>query len=98
LFNSWIGDANLDGQFNSADLVDVLAAGTYETDTVAVWSTGDFNGSGRFDSSDLVTALVDGGYEQGPRAAVRAVPEPSSFITLMMVLIAIKTRRRHAAP
>ena len=27
LFNSWVGDANLDGEFNSGDLVVVLAAG-----------------------------------------------------------------------
>jgi hypothetical protein len=78
LFNSWIGDADLDGQFNSSDLVQVLASGTYEVDTAAVWSTGDFNGDGRTDSSDLVSALSDGGYEVGPRTAVQAVPEPSA--------------------
>ena len=30
---------NLDGQFNSSDLVDVLASGTYETGADSVWST-----------------------------------------------------------
>ncbi len=80
LSNSWIGDANLDGEFNSADLVNVLAAGTYEADVAAVWSTGDFNGDGHADSSDLVAGLTDGGYELGPRAAVRAVPEPTVVV------------------
>src|SRR5690606_35368910 len=69
LFNSWVGDANLDGQFNSSDLVDVLASGTYETNLPSVWTTGDFTGDGRTTSSDLVAALADGGYEMGPRAA-----------------------------
>jgi hypothetical protein len=95
LFHSWIGDANLDKEFNSSDLVAVLGAGTYETDVAATWSTGDFDGSGRFDSADLVAALADGGYELGPRAAVSAVPEPATFVTLMMGLISSAIRRRH---
>ncbi len=80
LKNSWVGDANLDGEFNSGDLVAVLSAGKYESDVDAEWSTGDFNGDGRSNSSDLVAALSDGGYEQGPRAAVAAVPEPGSLV------------------
>jgi hypothetical protein len=95
LFHSWLGDANLDGQFNSSDLVQVLAAGTYEADLTAVWSTGDFDGNGRFETSDLVTALADGGYEQGSRAAVSAVPEPVSWVMLIVGLIGIAIRRRN---
>jgi hypothetical protein len=83
LFNSWIGDANLDGEFNSSDLVAVLSSGTYEADVNSVWSTGDFNGDGRTNSGDLVAALSDGGYEVGPRAAVAAVPEPTSSLLLL---------------
>ncbi len=63
---TYFGDANVDGEFNSADLVAVLSSGTYEADVDSQWSTGDFNADGRTDSSDLVTALADGGYEQGP--------------------------------
>jgi hypothetical protein len=88
LFNSWIGDADLNGEFNSSDLVTVLASGTYEADVAAVWSTGDFNGDGRANSSDLVAALADGGYEQGPRAAVAAVPEPTGIVTAIVALLA----------
>ena len=83
LFTSWMGDANLDGEFNSSDLVTVLSAGTYEADVDAVWSTGDFNGDGRANSSDLVAALADGGYEVGPRAAVAAVPEPTALTMIL---------------
>jgi hypothetical protein len=90
LFNSWIGDANLDGEFNTTDLVDVLAAGTYEVDVPSVWTTGDFNGSGRTDSSDLVAALAGGGYEAGPKAAVGVanVPEPTA-LSLWIVMCSI---------
>ena len=80
--NTFFGDANLDGEFNSGDLIAALAAGTYEADVDAGWASGDFDGSGRFDSGDLIFALADGGYEAGPRAAVAAVPEPSSFLLL----------------
>jgi hypothetical protein len=94
LFHSWIGDANLDGQFNSTDLVSVLAAGTYEVDVDSVWSTGDFNGDGRTNSSDLVAALADGGYEMGPRPAVAAVPEPATPTLLVMAIVVYCARRR----
>ncbi len=95
LKNTWIGDADLNGEFNSSDLVVVLAAGAYEADVDAVWSSGDFNGDGRSNSSDLVAALGDGGYEIGPRAAVSAVPEPSGiYATLIACFGAIAGYRR----
>ena len=97
LRNTWIGDANLDGEFNSGDLVSVLAAGTYETGAAAVWSTGDFNGDGLTNTSDLVSALSDGGYELGPRAAVAAVPEPASALPLALGLVAFARFRRWRA-
>jgi hypothetical protein len=84
LFNSWIGDADLNGEFNSSDLVTVLASGTYEVDINSVWSTGDFNGDGRTNSTDLVAALADGGYELGPRAGVAAVPEPTAIVLALL--------------
>jgi hypothetical protein len=80
---TYFGDANLDLEFNSSDLVAVLAAGTYEADVDATWATGDFDGNGRTNSSDLVAALAGGGYELGPRAAVSAVPEPSGGMLLV---------------
>ena len=58
------GDANLDGVFDTADLVQILQIGEYE-DTVAgnsVWQDGDWNQDGDFDVHDLVFALQHGAY------------------------------------
>jgi hypothetical protein len=99
LFKSWIGDANLNMEFNSTDLVDVLASGTYEANVASVWSSGDFNGDGRTSSTDLVAALADGGYEQGPPPAVAAVPEPggTGLLVLGMLLSALACRYTRAS-
>ncbi|MDG2384743.1 MAG: peroxidase family protein [Pirellulaceae bacterium] len=54
------GDANLDGRFNSSDLVRIFQAGEWE-DAVhgnSDWSEGDWNGDGDFDSADLVLAFT----------------------------------------
>ena len=69
LGNTYFGDANLDGEFNSSDFVAVFKAGEYE-DTVSgnsSWSEGDWNGDREFDSADFVTAFLANGYELGPR-------------------------------
>ena len=91
IFHSWIGDANLDGEFNTNDLVNVFQAGEYEDDEDlnSTWSTGDWNGDGDFGTSDLVLAFRDGGFEMGPREAVRAVPEPSGFAMLSIALVVL---------
>lgn len=93
---TYFGDANLDGEFSSADFVTVFTAGEYE-DAVAgnsTWATGDWDGDGEFSSSDFVQAFQAGGYEQGPRAAVAAVPEPSGMILLSVGVLAFATRRK----
>ncbi len=84
---SWVGDSNLDGEFNSGDLVAAFTAGKYELDADADWTEGDWTGDHRFDSADLVDAFSDGGYEQGPRIAANAVPEPTSFVMLFVGLV-----------
>jgi uncharacterized protein YjbI with pentapeptide repeats len=95
---TWYGDANLDGEFNSADLVAVLAAGEYETGLLlpTSWASGDWNADGRFNSADLVVALADGGYEQGVLTVAAAVPEPQSILLLVASAIqaAIVSRSR----
>ena len=102
LMNTWVGDANLDLEFNSGDLIDVLAQGQYE-DQVAGnsnWSSGDWDGDGDFTTSDLVAALADGGYELGPRAAVAAVPEPASsavWIPLVIAGLSVRLRSRRVS-
>ncbi|MFC1758513.1 lamin tail domain-containing protein [Planctomycetota bacterium] len=54
-----IGDANLDGVFDSADLIQIFQLGRYEDDTStdADWASGDWNGDGKFDSTDFVFAF-----------------------------------------
>jgi hypothetical protein len=98
LYGTWIGDVNLDKEFNSSDLVSVLQAGLYYSEDPAVWETGDWTGDGFFDSSDLIAAFVDGGYEKGQRTKAVGVPEPISAIPLLGSLIVIAIRRRRFDP
>ena len=58
------GDTDLDGVFNSRDLIRVFQAGKYERpDAGRVgWAEGDWNCDGRFDSKDLLRAFQSGGY------------------------------------
>jgi hypothetical protein len=97
IFGTWTGDANLDGEFKSSDLVNVFQAGKYELDTAATWSEGDWNADGRFTTRDLVAAFQDGGYEQGPRASVTAVPEPTSGFIAVAGLLGLFVGRRWQA-
>ncbi|MCA9150697.1 MAG: hypothetical protein KDA92_15400 [Planctomycetales bacterium] len=85
------GDSDLNGEFDSTDLVNVFQSGQYEDEVAenSTWSSGDWNGDREFTSSDLVVAFQDGGYEQGRKAILAIdslVPEPRG---LMMMLIGI---------
>jgi hypothetical protein len=81
LKQTYFGDADLNGSFDSTDLVQVLGSGEYEDgfDLNSTWLTGDWEGDGDFTSGDLVLALADGGYEAG----AAAVPEPNGIILAM---------------
>ena len=91
---TWMGDADLNGEFTSLDFVQVFVAGKYETQEEASWAEGDWNGNGAFDSADFVTAFVDGGYEQGALEEVAAVPEPAGILLLLIGLTALLRIRR----
>lgn len=72
------GDADLDGRFNSQDIVQVFQRGEYE-DTVAgnsTWTDGDWNQDGECDSNDLVLAFQQGTYQI--EAARQERPLPSA--------------------
>ncbi len=96
ILNTYVGDANLDGEFGSTDMVDVFQSGQYE-DALPInslWQTGDWNGDAEFDSGDMVFAFQGGGYELGPRAAVlTAVPEPQSVVLLFLAALGMAARR-----
>ena len=85
--STWYGDANLDGEFNTGDLVRVFEAGKYETQQDAGWREGDWNGDGVFGTGDLVKALEDGGYEMGPSENAPAVPEPGASVLLLVSIV-----------
>ena len=92
--HTYVGDSNLDGEFNSSDFVHVFTAGKYETGQTAGWGDGDWDGNALFDSSDFVAAFTDGGYELGP-PAVTAVPEPCGLVTALISLLACVACRRY---
>jgi hypothetical protein len=88
------GDANIDGVFNSGNLVHVFQVGEYE-DAIAgnsTWSDGDWTNDNEFDSGDLVRAFQEGNYVN---AAVpnTTVPEPTSCVLLLIGCAAIRYRR-----
>ena len=103
LFDTYLGDANLDGEFNSIDLVKVFQSGQYEDSGKlnSTWSTGDWNSDGEFSSSDFVVAFQDGGYERGPRRIeIHRVPEPTSnliaILSITCLLFSAETRNKNS--
>jgi hypothetical protein len=75
ILNTTVGDANLDGIFNSSDLILVFQAGEYE-DTVAgnsMWADGDWNCDGEFSTADLIVAFQAGAYVSAAQRAARAI-------------------------
>lgn len=104
-----VGDVNLDGTFDSDDLVQLFQTGNYETGGTATWVTGDWNGDCKFDSNDLLLAFQEGCYEGGVVAldestngegafAVSALPEPASSTLLVSgLLVSLLARRRSHA-
>ena len=100
LRETWIGDTNLDGEFNSGDLIEVFQAGKYELDVEANWAEGDWTGDGRFGTEDLTAAFQDGGYERGPRGPVANVPEPNASVLMLAFCLSSLTRfrRRRRVP
>jgi hypothetical protein len=74
VLQSHFGDVDLDGLFNSDDLVRIFQLGEYE-DMIAgnsTWADGDWNCDGEFSSDDLVIAFQRGGYTSDTRVQPRA--------------------------
>ncbi len=94
VYKSFLGDSNLDGEFNSTDFVSAFQSGEYEDDVQqnSSWATGDWDLDGEFDSSDFVLAFQDGGYEKGPRVDA-LVPEPASQLLGVLLTFALLATR-----
>ncbi|MCA9167166.1 MAG: dockerin type I repeat-containing protein [Planctomycetales bacterium] len=93
----YLGDANLDGRFNSSDFVQAFVAGKYEDNVPANanWAEGDWNGDGDFTTTDLVAAFQEGGYEIGyhPAVPVNSVPEPGTATLALLGLLMLTEPR-----
>ena len=61
-FQTSLGDVNLDGRFDSDDLIRVFQSGKFEDNIAnnAKWSEGDWNCDGDFTTEDLVTVFQAG--------------------------------------
>ena len=89
-----IGDTNLDGAVDSADL---NALGISWQQEEKVWSNGDFTGEGRVDSSDL-NAIGINWQKSIPLAAAQSVPEPSGILLLFLAgLLSVVTRFKNSS-
>jgi autotransporter-associated beta strand protein len=94
LMYTYYGDANLDGQVNSADF-SVLAA-NFNASSDVLWQQGDFNYDGRINALDF-NALASN-FGATPIASLSLgtlVPEPGS-IGLLVAAAAVWGRRRRA--
>lgn len=98
LKTTYFGDVDLDGEFNTRDLVAVFQAGHYEdkTSSNSHWATGDWNADQEFTSLDLAIAFQSGGFKKGSRSRSTSVPEPAAAIFLIGGFISILGGRRRA--
>jgi len=75
LFGTVPGDANLDGVFDSSDLIQIFQHGQFE-DGIANnsgWASGDWTGDGEFDTADLIMAFQMGSYSEADLPAANAL-------------------------
>ena len=74
ILNTSPGDANLDGVFNSVDMVRVFQVSEYEDNITgnSTWSEGDWDCDGEFSTHDLVVAFQAGQYSYEARQS--AIP------------------------
>lgn len=97
LKRTYFGDANLDGRFDTGDLVLVFQQGQYEDSVVgnSRWSDGDWDGDREFSSADFIIAFQGGGFEQGSRTSVAlTVPEPTCVALALPACFLVHGLRR----
>ena len=92
LTNTFYGDSDFNGEFNSSDFVTVFESARYENGEVADWTEGDWNGDRVFNSGDFVISFQGTGYESGPReGGLQVVPEPSSSPLMLLAVFGLTT-------
>jgi hypothetical protein len=82
---SWLGDTNLDGVVNAADLSAISPTGT-------TWATGDFNYDGVVNADDYALFMLGAAY--GSTNITSVVPEPGIFAFAYGGFTLICARRR----
>ncbi len=73
------GDSNLDGIFNSTDLINVFQVGEYEDGVPlnSTWADGDWDGDGDFTTRDMILAFQQGDYVAAAQSAGESSPAES---------------------
>ncbi|HEY1685756.1 MAG TPA: dockerin type I repeat-containing protein [Tepidisphaeraceae bacterium] len=82
---TWLGDSNLDGVVNSADLAMIKSSGT-------TWTSGDFNYDGKVNADDYSLFMLGDAASGG--ANISTLPEPA--ITLAVIATLLYRRRGRA--
>ena len=99
LANTWYGDSNLDGEFNTSDFITVFIANKYETGERAGWADGDWNGDQLFNSNEFHFFFLEielRGFERGPRpGGFQPVPEPPSLQPILCLFLALIWKKRN---
>ena len=88
------GDANLNGAFDSSDLVLAFQAGEYEDDTNAnsTWADGDWNGDLEFTSRDLVFVFSNSDYES--MVVGKVAPETTNRSVCAVIVLLVFAGRK----
>jgi autotransporter-associated beta strand protein len=103
-----LGDSDLDGLVNVADLANL--AGNFGVTTGALWINGDFDNNGNVNVADLAdlagnfgktltgTGSAAAAAGASPAASATSVPEPAAVASLLTLTTAGCIRRRRARP
>lgn len=86
LMDTWLGDTNLDGVVNAADLANMAPVGT----TNATWQQGDFNYDGIVNADDYTLFMLG---DEDQTGTFPAVPEPFG-LALCAPAISLLFRRK----
>ena len=96
ILNTTYGDADLDGMFNSHDIVLTFQIGEYEDllQGNSTWAEGDWDSDGDFTSADIVLAFQGGGYE----SPAQMRQNPSEVTTMNLTAAAVAAIPAPTAP